>query len=208
MSANNSKAGEDLRKLYAADPDFELLNEGMPWGRLQAEHNEKREERHARGEYSPKVEAPPSPPRQSVSAYLPPRRPYNPGYRQPYRGPQQVGAPQRVGAPQAWLRVPPSTYNRRAYSPRRRSPSPRRRSPRRSPSPRRRSPSPRRRSPSPRRSPPRYSRRSPPRYSRRSPSPRRGTRRSPSGSPSSVNSFGRMKPSRYQKKTRRNSGRR
>lgn len=206
MSANNSKAGEQLRKLYAADPDFELLNEGMPWGRLQAEHNEKREERHARGEYSPKVEAPPSPPRQSVSAYLPPRRPPSQGYRQPYRGPQ------------AWLRVPPSSYNRRAYSPRRRSPSPRRRSP----SPRRRSPSPRRRSPSPRRSPPRYSRRSPPRYSRRSPSPRRspprysrrspsprrGTRRSPSGSPSSVNSFGRMKPSRYQKKTRRNSGRR
>ena len=205
MSANNSKAGEDLRKLYAADPDFELLNEGMPWGRLQAEHNEKREERHARGEYSPKVEAPPSPPRQSVSAYLPPRRPPSQGYRQPYRGPQ------RVGAPQAWLRVPPSSYNRRAYSPRRRSPSPRRRSP----SPRRRSPSPRRSPPRySRRSPPRYSRRSPsprrspPRYSRRSPSPRRGTRRSPSGSPSSVNSFGRMKPSRYQKKTRRNSGRR
>jgi len=198
--------GTAIRKHFESDPVLQGFEKGtLSWGNHMQDEEDRLEReraaRHARGEYTPRATPPGSPPRETVPAYLPPRRAPSPQRRPQKFGFQPRGYRQGPNHVPQWLRAPPPGYSRR-------------RSPSRSP-PRYYS---RRRSPSG--SPPRYSRRrspsrSPPRYSRRrspSRSPSRGRnnrysrRRSPSRSPSrgrssrysrrrspsrSVNSFGR-----------------
>ena len=187
--------GTVLRKHFESDPVLQGFEDGtLSWGNHMQDEDDRKEReraaRHARGEYTPRAVSPESLPRETVPAYLPPRRAPSPRRRAapapPQRRPfgfQPRGYRQGPNSVPQWLRAPPPGYSRRRspsrspprYYSRRRSPSrsppryySRRRSPSRSPSRGRYS---RRRSPS--RSPPRYSR-------RRSPSRAR-----------SVNSFGR-----------------
>ena len=176
--------GTVLRKHFESDPVLQGFEDGtLSWGNhMQQEEDSlesERAARHARGEYTPRAVSPESLPRETVPAYLPPRRAPSPRRRAapapPQRRPfgfQPRGYRQGPNSVPQWLRAPPPGYSRR-------------RSPSRSP-PRYYSRNSRRRSPS--RSPSRYSRRRSP---SRSSSRGRSSRRRSHSRARSVNSFGR-----------------
>ena len=173
-----------LRKHFESDPVLQGFKDGtLSWGNHMQQEEDRLESeraaRHARGEYTPRAVSPESLPRETVPAYLPPRRAPSPRRRAapapPQRRPfgfQPRGYRQGPNSVPQWLRAPPPGYSRR-------------RSPSRSP-PRYYSRNSRRRSPS--RSPSRYSRRRSP---SRSSSRGRSSRRRSHSRARSVNSFGR-----------------